>query len=491
MQTQTAPEIQTAPQNQAAPETIETDLCVIGAGSGGLSVAAAAASMGAPVVLIEKGAMGGDCLNYGCVPSKALIAAGHAAQAMRDCARFGIAPVEPQVDMGKVRAHIRATIEAIAPNDEVGRFQAMGVRVLRAHARFIAPDCVEADGLRIKARRFVIATGSRPAAPPIPGLDQIAYLTNESIFDLEALPQRLGVIGGGPIGLELAQALRRLGAHVVILEAGKILGREDEELANPVRDRLIREGVILREGVTILRVEPQPAGARIFVGGDNGEEALDFTHVLVAAGRKPNVDDLGLDLAGIEFTDKGVRVDKSLRTSNKRVYAIGDVAGGAQFTHAANYHAGLVLRATLFRLRVRVQPHLIPRVTYTEPEIAAAGLSERQARETHASICVHRWPFSENDRARAEGKHEGHVKIIATPGGKILGTGIVGPHAGELIAPWQLAITKGLKISDMAGVVLPYPTLSEAAKRAAVLHYAPKASSAAVQGLLKFLRRFG
>ena len=464
---------------------------MIGAGSGGLSVAAAAASMGAPVVLIEKGVMGGDCLNYGCVPSKALIAAGHAAQAMRDCARFGIAPVEPQVDMAAVRAHIRATIEAIAPNDEVARFQAMGVRVLRAHARFIAPDCVEADGIRIKARRFVIATGSRPASPPIPGLDQIPFLTNESVFDLEALPQRLGVIGGGPIGLELAQAFRRLGSEVIVLEAGKILGREDQELANPLRDRLVREGVILRESAAILRIEPQPGGARIVLGGKAGDEPLDVTHVLVAAGRKPNVDDLGLELAGIAFDGKGVRVNKSLRTSNRRVYAIGDVAGGAQFTHAANYHAGLVLRATLFRLPVSVKPHLIPRVTYTEPQIAAAGLSEAEARAIHSKISIHRWPFSENDRARAEGQHEGHVKIIATPGGKILGAGIVGAHAGELIAAWQLAITKGLKLSDMASVVLPYPTLSEAAKRAAILHYAPKLASPGLQSVLKFLRRFG
>lgn len=483
--------MQQAPETQASYESVETDLCVIGAGSGGLSVAAAAAAMGAPAVLIEKGAMGGDCLNYGCVPSKALIAAGHAAQAMRDCARFGIAPVEPQVDMAAVRTHIRATIEAIAPNDEVARFQAMGVRVLRAHARFIAPDCVEADGVRIKARRFVIATGSRPASPPIPGLDQIPFLTNESVFDLEALPKRLGVIGGGPIGLELAQAFRRLGSEVIVVEAGKILGREDQELANPLRDRLVREGVILRESAAILRIEPQPGGARIVLGGKAGGEPLDVTHVLVAAGRKPNVDDLGLELAGIAFDGKGVRVNKSLRTSNSRVYAIGDVAGGAQFTHAANYHAGLVLRATLFRLPVSVKPHLIPRVTYTEPQIAAAGLSEAEARAIHSKISIHRWPFSENDRARAEGQHEGHVKIIATPGGKILGAGIVGAHAGELIAAWQLAITKGLKLSDMAGVVLPYPTLSEAAKRAAILHYAPKLASPALQSVLKFLRRFG
>jgi pyruvate/2-oxoglutarate dehydrogenase complex dihydrolipoamide dehydrogenase (E3) component len=235
--------------------------------------------------------------------------------------------------MAAVRTHIRATIEAIAPNDEVARFQAMGVRVLRAHARFIAPDCVEADGVRIKARRFVIATGSRPASPPIPGLDQIPFLTNESVFDLEALPKRLGVIGGGPIGLELAQAFRRLGSEVIVLEAGKILGREDQELANPLRDRLVREGVILRESAAILRIEPQPGGARIVLGGKAGDEPLDVshvdvTHVLVAAGRKPNVDDLGLELAKVAYDDKGVRVNKSLRASNRRVYAIGDVAGG-------------------------------------------------------------------------------------------------------------------------------------------------------------------
>lgn len=277
-----------------------------------------------------------------------------------------------------------------------------------------------------------------------------------------------------------------------MLEAGKALAREDAELARPAIEALLREGVVIREGAKILRCEAATTrGCRIILPAGHVEESIDATHVLVATGRRPNVHNLGLEAANVEFTDAGVKVDAGLRTTNKKIYAVGDVASGAQFTHAANYHAGLVLRSALFRLPVKVRADLIPRVTYTDPEIAVAGLTEAQAREQHKKLQIYRWPFAENDRAQAERRTQGLIKVVATAGGRILGAGIVGAHAGELIAPWQLAITKGLKLADMANVVLPYPTLSEVSRRAAILQYQPSLRRPGLQRLLRFLRKFG
>lgn len=472
-------------------ETLQTDLCVIGAGSGGLSVAAAAAAMGVPVVLIEKGRMGGDCLNYGCVPSKALIAAARAAHETRRAARFGVRSTEPQIDWAQVRAHVRGVIGAIEPTDSEERFRAMGVHVIRGKARFIGADRVEANGVEIRARRFVIATGSSPRMPNIPGIEFARCLTNETIFDLEEAPSRLAVIGAGAVGVELAQAFRRLGCDVLVLEAGRALAKEDPELAAPALAALRREGVEVREGARIVRFDPVHSGAQLVLEREGGEEIVTASHVLVAVGRAPNIHDLGLDLARVAHDERGVSVRKGVRTTNRRVYAIGDATGGPQFTHAANHQAGLVLRSALFRLPTRARPEIIPRVTYADPEIAVAGLTEEQARATHKKLEVLRWPFVENDRARAEGRTEGLIKIVATPGGRVLGAGIVGAHAGELIAPWQMAITKGMNVADIAGLVLPYPTLSEVSRRAAILHYAPKLRSHMLQRVLKAIRWLG
>ena len=469
-------------------DVLTPDLCVIGAGSGGLSVAAAAAAMGVSVVLVEKGKMGGDCLNYGCVPSKALIAAAHAAQTMRDAARFGVRSVEPQVDLARTMAHVHEVIGEIAPNDSQERFTAMGVTVIRAPGRFSSGRLLEAGSQSIRARRFVIATGSSPSIPPIPGIEQIRVLTNETIFELDRMPTRLVVLGGGPVGLEMAQAFRRLGCDVVVLDAGRVLSREDPEFTEIVTTALEREGVSLRESVRISRVESHGSGIRLHL---EGGETVDGSHLLVAAGRRANVEGLNLDAAGVRYSPKGIEVGPDLRSTNRRIYAVGDVAGGAQFTHAANYHAGLVIRATLFRLRVRVEPHLIPRVTYTTPEIAVAGLSEADAREQHGDIRVLRWPFAENDRAQAERTTAGHIKVILARNGRILGAGVVGPHAGELIALWQMAITQKLKIGAMAGIVLPYPTLSEISKRAAITSFTPMLSNKWLRRLLGLLRNFG
>jgi pyruvate/2-oxoglutarate dehydrogenase complex dihydrolipoamide dehydrogenase (E3) component len=467
---------------------IRTDICVIGAGSGGLSVAAGAAQMGASTVLIEGGAMGGDCLNYGCVPSKSMIAAGRAADTIRHAGRFGVNGHEPQIDFGRVHDHIHGVIAAIAPNDSVQRFEGLGVKVIQADARFTAPDTVEAGGTSIKARRFVLATGSRASHPPIPGLDDVPFLTNETIFERKAAPEHLIVIGGGPIGVEMAQAHRRLGAGVTVLQKGSILPKDDPDLVAIVRDRLTAEGVDLREGVDIASVQRHGNGIAAVLSDGTQIEGSDL---LVAAGRQANVDGLGLEAAGIEFSPRGVTTDARLRTTNRRVFAVGDVAGGPQFTHIAGYHAGIVIRNILFRLPAKVDYSALPWVTYTDPELAHVGLTEAQARDSHKDIRVLTWNFEENDRAQAEREIEGKVKVLTLPNGRILGASIVGPHAGELIQVWCLAISQKLKIGAIASMIAPYPTLGEASKRAAGAFYTPKLFNGRTRGLVRFLSWFG
>jgi pyruvate/2-oxoglutarate dehydrogenase complex dihydrolipoamide dehydrogenase (E3) component len=467
--------------------TIACDLCVVGGGSAGLTVAAGAAQLGARVILIERGEMGGDCLNFGCVPSKALIAAGHAAQAMRDAGRFGIAPVEPVVDFAATMDHVRGVIAAIAPNDSVERFEKLGVRVIRASARFVSADTIEAGGELIRARRFVIATGSRPVAPPIAGFDAVPYLTNETVFGNRQRPGHLVVIGGGPIGMEMAQAHRRLGARVTVLEAAALLGKDDPELAAIVVARLASEGVALRDKIGIARVAG--AAGAIAVELDGGER-IEATHLLVAAGRAPNVEDLDLDKAGIAHTKRGIAVDKGLRTTNRRVYAIGDVNGLHPFTHMAGFHGSLVIRNALFRLPVDVHAVALPWATYTDPEMAQVGLTEAQARARHGdAVRIARWPLRENDRAQTERETTGLVKVVADKRGRVLGAGIVAPRAGELIHVWCLAMAKGLKLGTVAQMVVPYPTLGEASKRAAGSFFTDALFSPRTRWLVRLLRR--
>lgn len=451
---------------------IETDLCIIGAGSGGLSLAAGAAQMGARVVLIEGAAMGGDCLNHGCVPSKALLAAAKQAHAMTTGATFGIAPVVPQVDFAAVKDHVARIIATIAPMDSQERFEGFGVQVIRAYARFTAADEVEADGQRIRARRFVIATGSTAAVPPIPGIDSVPYLTNETIFALRAAPRHLIILGGGPIGIEMAQAHRRLGVPVTVIEAARALGREDPELAGIALATLRAEGVEILEDAPVTALSGGP-GAIVATLKDGRQ--VEGSHLLVATGRKVALDRLNLAAAGVEATARGVTVGADLRSvSNRRVYAIGDAAGGLQFTHVAGYHAGVVIRAILFGLPSRARTHHIPRVTFCDPELAQVGLTEAEARAAHgAALTVLRTEFAHNDRAQAEARTTGLVKVMVV-GGRPVGASIIGPQAGELIGLWALALASGLKMSSMAGMVVPYPTLNDVSKRAAGAYFSPK-----------------
>ena len=466
---------------------LSPDVCVVGGGSAGLVVASGAAQLGLGVVLIERAEMGGDCLNYGCVPSKALIAAAKAAQAQRDGVPFGIAPVEPKVDFGRVMDHVHQVIAAIAPNDSVERFEKLGVRVLKEEARFIGRTELQAGPHRIRSRRIVLATGSRPTAPPISGLAEAGYLTNETIFANRILPGHLIVIGGGPIGLELAQAHRRLGSRVTVLEVADFLAKDDPELAAGVVARLKSEGVDLRSHTKIARVERGSAGAVVIL--EDGER-LEGSHLLVAAGRAPIVEGLDLDKAGVAHTPKGITVDGSLRTSNRNVWAIGDCNGLYAFTHMAGYEASLFIRGALFRAPARLDAAIVPWATYTEPELAQVGLSERQARDKHGdAIKVLRWKLAENDRAQTERTTEGMVKAIIDRHGRILGAAIVAPHAGELIQPWCLAIARRLKISSLAGFVPPYPTLGEASKRAAGSYFTEALFGPRTRWLVRLLSR--
>ena len=475
----------------ATGDVLTCDLCVIGAGSGGLSVAAAAAAFGEKVVLIERHKMGGDCLNYGCVPSKAMIASAKRAHLMRTSGPFGIRATSPEVDHRAVHDHVKSVIAAIAPNDSVARFTGLGVKVIEATGKFLDRETVAAGDHRIKARRFVIATGSTAVVPPIPGLDTVPYFTNETIFDNTQRLDHLIVVGGGPIGIELAQAHLRLGSRVTVLEGMKALGKDDPELAGIVLASLREEGLAIREDTLVQRVEGRPGALRVHVKSGESLDTVDGTHLLIAAGRRPNLAGLDLEAAGVAYERTGIKVDARLQTSNPKVCAIGDCIGGLQFTHVANYHAGIIIRRALFRMPAKVDNARVPWVTYTDPELAHVGLSEAQARKAGFKINVLRWPYHENDRAQAERETEGHVKIITSNKGRILGASIVGAHAGELIQMWSLAVAQGLTIKAMTDWISPYPTLSEINKRAAIKYYAGVPSSRMVRRLIGWLKKLG
>ncbi|MEL7256560.1 MAG: FAD-dependent oxidoreductase [Pseudomonadota bacterium] len=467
---------------------LKADLLVIGAGSGGLSVAAGAVQMGASVILLEGHKMGGDCLNYGCVPSKALIASGKAAYAQGHASAYGVADQKPKVDYAAAKDHVADVIATIEPHDSVERFEGLGVQVIQEFGEFISPTEVRAGEHTISARRIVIATGSSPLVPPIPGLDTVPYETNETLFELREQPKHLLIIGGGPIGMEMAQAHIRLGSKVTVIEGAKALGKDDPELAAVVLDRLRAEGVEIAEDAMASEVrgkagaiEIETKDGRVFKG----------SHLLMAVGRKANTDRLNLEAAGIETTRAGIKVDASLKTTNSKVYAIGDVAGGLQFTHVAGYHAGIVIRSALFGLPAKASNDHIPWATYTDPELAQVGLTEEQAREAHGqALEVVRFPYSGNDRAIAERKTEGLIKLMVVKG-RPVGASIAGAQAGELIGLWALALANKLKMKQIAAMVAPYPTLGEINKRAAGAYFSPRLfESSGVKRVVRFVQRW-
>ena len=475
-------------------ERIEADIVVIGAGAAGLSVAAGASQMGANVVLFEKGVMGGDCLNVGCVPSKALLAAGHAAHSVRRSGRYGVDASVDAVDWGRVSAHVKGAIAAIAPLDSVERYEGLGVRVIQAEARFTGPREITGGGVAVTAKYIVLATGSRPAVPPIPGLSDVPHLTNETIFDLPACPQHLIVLGGGPIGCELAQAHARLGAKVTLIEAQTLLGNDDPEAAEIIRRALISEGITLHEGTKATAVAaPQDHQIAVTVEGPEGISTVSGSHLLVAVGRSVSFDGLDLEAGNVGVGERGaLRLDAGLRSNtNSRVFAVGDAAGGMQFTHVAGSHASTLIKKLLFKLPARaITADHVPRVTYTDPELAQIGPTETVLWYKRVRFEVLRWALAENDRATAEADREGFVKLLIAPNGRILSATLVGTGVGETLSVLILAISRKMKVGDIAPLVVPYPTSAEIVKRAAGSWYVPKLFSARTKCIVRFLMRF-
>lgn len=467
-------------------ENLKTDICVIGAGAGGLSVAAGAAQMGAKVILLEGGIMGGDCLNYGCVPSKALIAAAKQAHVMRGGAQFGVTPVSPEIDYSRAKDHVANVIKTIEPNDSQERFEGLGVTVIREYGQFISPTRVQAGDTIITARRFVIATGSSPFVPPIPGLKDVPYQTNETIFQLREKPKHLLIVGGGPIGMEMAQAHIRLGSKVTVIEGFKAFHKDDPEMAAIVMDRLRAEGVEIEEDAMAEKIRGQKGAIEI-----ETEDGRIFkgTDLLMAVGRKTNLSNLALDAAGIKH-DRLIDVDAGLRTTNRKVYAIGDVASPLHFTHVAGYHASVIIRSMLFGLSSKVRTDHIPRVTYTDPELAQVGLTEAAAQQKFGDrLEVVRFNYSENDRAIATDQTTGMIKVMVVKG-RPVGASIAGAAAGELIGVWALALANNLKMSSIAAMVAPYPTLGEINKRAAGAYFSPRLfDSNMVKRVVGFVQR--
>ncbi|MBV9112194.1 MAG: FAD-dependent oxidoreductase [Hyphomicrobiales bacterium] len=477
-------------------EALRPDLCIIGAGAAGLSLAASAAAFGVPTVLVERGEMGGECLNTACVPSKALIAAARAARPSPLAPRLAKELVPPALEHQRVLSHVNGVVADIAPADSAARYAALGVEVIKAEAAFTERTTVRAGDKLVKARRFVIASGSEPAIPEIAGLDAVPFLTNETVFALQEPPRHLLVIGAGTVGCELGQAFRRLGSEVTLFEQGRLLPQEDEELVGVVRAALERDGVSLREEIKLAAVAAAPDGVRLHYSDEtSAPRQTTGSHLLIAAGRSPRTYGLGLEEGFIKYDKSGIIVDHGMRTSNPRVFAIGDCVGGdfggCRFTHAASLQASVVIRSAFFRLPSRFDPLRVPRVTFTDPEVASVGLSEGEARSKHGDIRVCRFALGETDRARAEGEREGLVKLVSSPNGRLLGAAICGKGAGEMIPLWTLALKEGMKLSKIASLVTPYPTLSDASRRAALEFYTPMARRPILRRLMGVLRKFG
>lgn len=440
------------------------NLVVIGGGTAGLVSAMGAAGLGGKVALIERHLLGGDCLNFGCVPSKSFIAAAHAA---------GAGGLDVSADaFSKAMRRVREIRADIAVNDSAERLRGAGVDVFFGQARFAGPDTVAVGEQRLRFSRAVIATGARAALPPIPGLDSVRVLTNETVFSLTDRPARLAVIGGGPIGCELAQAFARLGSKVRLFDlAPRLLGKDDPDAAAVLATALMRSGVELTLGARLLRCEPAPDGSGVLVfEREQGPERHAFDAVLVAAGRRPNVEGLDLEAAGVAFDKRGVTVDTRLRTSNRRIYAAGDCCSKYQFTHAADAMARIVIQNALFFGRKKASDLVIPWATYTSPEVAHVGLDQDEIAARRGELTTLTVPFSDNDRATCEGDREGFARLHVDRKGRIAAATLVGAHAGELIGELTLAMTHGITMGQIASTIHPYPTRSEVIKRAADQH---------------------
>lgn len=445
------------------------NLVVIGAGAAGLVTAIGAAGMGAKVALIERELLGGDCLNVGCVPSKALISAARVARTVRNASEFGVQiPAGVDVDFGRIMQRMRRLRAGIAPIDSARRISSEGVDVYLGHAEFKTSNSVQVDGQTLEFRRAVIATGARASAPPIPGLADVPYLTNESLFSLTELPPRLGIIGAGPIGCEMAQAFAQFGSQVLLVESEHgVLPREDPDAASVVQAAIERDGVKLLCCGRDLKLRSE--SDRIFLSVDSHDQKYDeeIDQLLVSVGRAPNVQNMGLESIGIEFDERtGVTVDDRLRTTNANVYAAGDVCSQYKFTHAADFMARIVIGNTLFLGRSKVSKLMIPWCTYTSPEIAHVGLSEQDARQQGLECSTYTQQFADVDRAILDGETSGFVKVCCRGGSdKILGATIVAPHAGDLISEISVAMKNGVGLKGIGNTIHPYPTQADAIRK--------------------------
>lgn len=449
------------------------NLVVIGGGTAGLVSAIGAAGLGAKVALIEKHFMGGDCLNVGCVPSKAIIRAARKAAGVRDMAEFGVnVPNGTTIDFGKVMERMRRLRADISPHDSAKRFTELGVDVFLGAGKFTGPDTIEVGGQTLRFTKAVIATGARAAAPPIPGLKDVPYLTNETLFSLTELPKRLGIIGAGPIGCEMAQSFARFGSEVFLIEATHgILPREDRDASEIVRAVMEREGVKLLCCGKDLKLARDPNGVRLQVESHGKGYDVLVDQLLVAVGRAPNVEGLGLETVGVEFDKKGVKVNDRLQTANPRIYACGDICSPYQFTHAADFMARIVIQNALFKGRAKASSLIIPWATYTSPEIAHVGLYEKEAKDKGIEVDTYTQELSKVDRAILDGETEGFVRVHVRKGtDEIVGATVVATHAGELIGELTLAMKGKLGLKTIGGTIHPYPTQAEAIRKTGDLY---------------------
>ncbi len=466
------------------------DIGIIGGGAGGLTVASGAAQLGARILLVEKEPqLGGDCLHYGCVPSKTLIKTARVYHNMKRAPDFGLPAVDlPPVDFGRVSERIRAVIAAIQPHDSEERFCELGVRVRFGEAVFSDDHSIALDGRHISAKTWVIATGSSPVVPPIPGLADTPHLTNREIFSLERLPRSMIILGGGPVRRQMARAFNRLGTRVSVVDlAPQVLGKEDPDMAAAVMKVLAAEGVEFHLECAIEAVKETGSLKTVSIRDKSGTAGrLEAEQILVALGRRANTAGLGLDAIGVETHRGGIKVDGRLRTSQRHIYAIGDVNGGYQFTHAAGYEGGIVISNAVFRLPRRADYRFLPWCTYVDPELASIGRNERAAREAGIDYSVWVESFGENDRSLAEGNVTGKIKMILDEKEKPIGVQIMGPHAGDLLGEWVAALNGGVKLSTLATAVHPYPTLTEISKRVTGSYFSPKIFSDRIKKGLKF-----
>ncbi|WP_013323810.1 dihydrolipoyl dehydrogenase family protein [Gloeothece verrucosa] len=466
---------------------VDYDIVIIGGGSGGLVVASAAAQLKAKVALVEKHQLGGDCLWYGCVPSKSLIEAARLAYQVKHSQQFGIYTDAVEINFAQAMGHVQTVIATIEPYDSPERFRGLGVEVIFGSGQFIDQRTFEVNGRKLTARAFVIATGSRPAIPSIPGLSEAGFLTNEQVFSITERPESLAIIGAGPIGCELGQAFHRLGSKVTLISSREqILPKEDPEAAAIVETQFISEGIHLIKNSRVEKVEVIEGKKYVSMGN----EKIGVDEILVAAGRSPNLESLNLEVAGVDYDQKGIHVNEKLQTTNSRIYACGDVLGGYQFTHVAAYQASVIIPNALFFPLKKVDYRVIPWATFTDPELARIGLTEAEARKKYDDIYVLKQAFADVDRAQAEGKIAGFAKIITRRNGEIIGAHLVGSSAGELIHEIVLAMSNQLKVSALSGIHV-YPTLSEVNSKAALLLTKQKyAQNTRLQNLLAKIFNF-